>query len=288
MTVATSIKKAMQRVGVSYTILRDSGNVTGEYAIPKINAQVTKPFIREFFLEVMLAADSVVAEGDLLVLSDGRYFLLMNKTPDAFKDAIHSYNGICYKCNVVGSLFRPSQSKVGYAEVTGWSTVKAGVHALQTEAFYGNMLEPDIEIGLIGRETHDLYLPHAIGVAEHDRWSASTVAFVSKTSLAGTTDPAKSIAAAYAPVSDVWTVTFLSATAFSVAGAKVGVVGAAGAVNALFANRYFSIPAGFFTGTWAAGNTYLFRTAAEFYEVTEIKTRRFPGVDIAQLGNDTR
>ena len=287
MTVATSIKKAMQRVGVSYTIVRDSGNITGEYAIPKINAQVTKPFIREFFLEVMLAADSVVAEGDLVLLSDGRYFLLMNKTPDAFKDAIHSYNGICYKCNVLGALFRPSQATVGYANVTAWATIKSGVRALQTEAFYGNMLEPDIEIGLIGRETHDLYLPHAIGIAEHDRWSASSASFVSKTSPAGTTAATKEISAAYAPVSDVWTVTFSSPTAFAVAGAKVGAVGS-GTVGALFTNRYFSIPANFFTGTWANGNTYIFRTAAEYYEVTEIKTRRFPGVDLAQLGNDTR
>lgn len=202
MSVASSIKKAIQKVGTSYTILRNGVSVGTEYALIKINAQVTKPFIREFFLEAMLPADSATNEGDVFALSDGRRFLLMNRTPEGFKGAIYSFSCVLYKCNIVsGQILRPSKSDVGYDSSLAWTSIATGISALQTESFYGNMLDPEIEIGLIGREMHDLYIPRSYGIQEHDRWKLS---------------------------------------------------------------------------------------ATEYYEVTEIKSRRFAGVDLAQISKDTR
>ena len=69
-------------------------------------------------------------------------------------------------------------------------------------------------------------------------------------------------------VDDTWTVTFTSATAFSVSGAATGSVGAgtvAGAFspnNPDFSAPYFSIPSGFWSGTFANSDSYTFSTAS--------------------------
>jgi hypothetical protein len=242
--------------------------------------------VREFYAEAVLSADTQVVAGDVILLSDGRYFLTMNKAPESFKNAVCSFDGVFYKCNVVGKLWRASQAVVNYETVTTWTLAGSSVRALQVESA-GNTLEPRTDIGVIVRETHDLYIQHLAGIREHDRWDISAVTFVSKNPTTRTTDATKSILAGWAPVDDTWTVTFLSPSSYSVAGAATGAVGTQ-TISSVLSNRYFSIPAAFFTGAWAAGNTYVFQTAAEFYQVTEIKTRRFPGVDMAQLENDTR
>jgi hypothetical protein len=102
--------------------------------------------------------------------------------------------------------------------------------------------------------------------------NASVKAGVSKSTLLGTVDPAKSITVlnTAGPINETWVVTFLTATTFSVYGLKTGKVQdtlADGAVGSIFAPdngvlKYFSIPVGFFTGTWAEGETYVFSTSA--------------------------
>ena len=96
--------------------------------------------------------------------------------------------------------------------------------------------------------------------------------YLDKTSTLGTTDPAKAIAVANdaGPVDDVWTIVFDGAGAYSAYGQDTGHVMdgvAEGAENAIFepehnGNLYFTIPADFFTGTWAAEDTYTFRTSS--------------------------
>lgn len=67
-------------------------------------------------------------------------------------------------------------------------------------------------------------------------------------------------------VYDTWTLTFSSATAFSVTGTNTGSVGSgttAGTFapnNATFSSPYFTIPSAAWTGTWATGNTLTFTT----------------------------
>jgi hypothetical protein len=62
-------------------------------------------------------------------------------------------------------------------------------------------------------------------------------------------------------VYQTWTITFSSATGFSVVGNTVGSVGSGNTSSAFAPNNpgrsrpYFTIPAGFFTGTWASGDT---------------------------------
>ena len=58
MSIGLDIKEVLSEVGNTITIVRTAGNVTGEYTMYKPNAQVTKPFIREFFLEGWLSYDT--------------------------------------------------------------------------------------------------------------------------------------------------------------------------------------------------------------------------------------
>ena len=178
LNVAQTVKKTLRKLGTGFTIIRTGGNITGEYAALK-SKRTPDPFIREFYIEAVVAADTQLVEGDVVLLSDGRYFLLMNKAPESFKNAVCSYDGALYKCNVVGKLHRASQATVGYETLTTWAVIGSGLRALQVESL-GNSLEPETDIGIIGRETHDLYLPHSVGIREHDRWDVSTVTFVSK------------------------------------------------------------------------------------------------------------
>lgn len=68
-------------------------------------------------------------------------------------------------------------------------------------------------------------------------------------------------------VSDTWTVVFSGATAGKIYGKNTGYVHTFAAVNAIMApdfngTPYFSLPAGFFSGTWADGDSYTFYTTA--------------------------
>lgn len=97
---------------------------------------------------------------------------------------------------------------------------------------------------------------------------------VALVSTLGTRDAAKSIAvidatpADWAAIDEEWTVYFTGATTGVIIGKQTGTVhtfaNLTGAMEPVDgdSNKYFSIPASFFTGTWAEGDTYVFYTMA--------------------------
>ena len=98
MTIGLDIKEVLREVGNTITIIRDSGNITGEYTMFQSNAQVTKPFIREFFLEGWLSYDTEAVVGDIVefVVMGDRY-IVMNKSPKMLENVIYQYDGVFYK-----------------------------------------------------------------------------------------------------------------------------------------------------------------------------------------------
>ena len=92
----------------------------------------------------------------------------------------------------------------------------------------------------------------------------------------GTVDAAKAIQVENnaGPINETWIVIFTGATTYECFGLNIGKVQGDdegtpvdGAVATAFeplngANKYFTIPADFFTGTWAEGETYVFSTSA--------------------------
>lgn len=174
MSIGPDLKEVVQDVGQAMTIVRDSGNVTGEYLDYEPNSQVTKPFIREFFLEAMLAYDTAAVVGDVLKFNTtDKYFLLMNKTPQMFENEVIAYDAVLYKCNVSGELSRPSGEvwpDATYHKTAIFTAVSSDCYGLQTEPLFGHSLESDEELGLIGLEKHELYLPSSIGTEVLDRY----------------------------------------------------------------------------------------------------------------------
>ena len=178
MSAATSIKNGLRKAGISITILRDSGDVTGEYANVEPNQQVTKPFIKEFFLEALMSYDTVAIPGDVIEFdTSGDRYLLMNKIPSFVKNAVILNDGVLYKCNISGELFRPSGEDAWdseYRKRTQWETVSGDTgltcHALQTEPLHGIEIESDNELGQIGIENHELYVSSSFGIRQLDRF----------------------------------------------------------------------------------------------------------------------
>jgi len=174
MGIGADIKAVFQDVGTGITIVRDSGHVSGEYIDFTLNRQVTKPFIREHFLEASLAHDTVAVTGDVLRFNTTEdNYLLVNKTPEMFEDGVITYESVLYKCNITGGvLLRPSGEvrDAHYHKQTQWDTVKSDVHALQTEALYGTDLLTDEELGRLSIENDELYIPTSVGVTVLDRW----------------------------------------------------------------------------------------------------------------------
>jgi len=178
MSLGPEIKDVLEQIGTSYMILRpNSGELGTEYLDYEMNRQVTKPFIREYFLEFSVPYDSVVIGGDIIRFSDLRCYLVMNKTPENFEDECLGYEGVLYKCNVSGELLRPSGEVWGspsYRRPTVWTSAKLPAYGLITEKMFGTDLIQDEELGQIGIEAHVLYLPTSYGAQPLDRyWAAS-------------------------------------------------------------------------------------------------------------------
>lgn len=172
MSIGPDIKEVLAEVGVKYTVLRDSGNVTGEYLTYKQNAQVTKPFIREYFLEASLPYDTKVVSGDIIqFVKTSDTYIVMNSTPALFEDTIIKYETVLYKTNVLINVLRPSNVRNAqtYQMRTIWTSIKAQARALISVPMFGIDLDTNEELGLIGVGNYELYVPSSYGVQVLDR-----------------------------------------------------------------------------------------------------------------------
>lgn len=292
MTVGADIKEVLSEAGGAVTILRSPTNITGEYIRIKLNKQVTKPFIREFFTEAIWAYDTAMIAGDEVQFIDNHVYLVMNKTAAVLEGEIYQYNSVLHKTNVVGRILRkPSASSrdTRYRQVSAWTVAATSCYALMTESLYGNEMDTDEELANLGLMREDLYISFKHGIRRNDRFDISSIGALTKTSVAGTIVTGAAIAIGNAPITETWTITFDDATHFHVTGSDVGLLDAAGVVGTLLTvEDYFTIPASFFSGTWVAGNTCVFDTTAEYYWVQDVKTRRYNDVWVATLEADNR
>ena len=172
MTIGPDIKEAIVEVGTGFTIIRDAGNIEGEYLTHKSNAQVTKPFIREFFLEGTMQYDTDVVSGDIIEFdTTGTRYLVTHITPTLFENAVIRYETVLYQANVNVSIFRPTEVRDAhtYHMRTAWSTVKAAVDLVLTTPLFGQSLDGDTELGLLNVEMHEVYAPSSYGITYLDR-----------------------------------------------------------------------------------------------------------------------
>jgi hypothetical protein len=181
MTLGADIKEVYTDVGAAYSAVRSGPGVSGEietgYLDFELNRQVTKPFIREYFIEASLPYDSETAVGDVIEFTgDGRKFLLMNLTPDLFENEVFEYQGVLYKCNILAGKLERSSGEVWdtaqtYQKQHNWHTIDDSIEALVTESLFGHSLETDVELGMLGLERHELYIPASYGIKPLDRFT---------------------------------------------------------------------------------------------------------------------
>ncbi len=180
MTIGPDIKEVLSEVGVKYLIVRDSGNVTGEYLTYKPNAQVTKPFIREYFLEAALSYATKAIAGDIIqfVVTEDCY-IIMNSTPALFENAVIKYETVLYKTNVLIDVLRPSNVRnTNTLQMrTVWTPIKTQARALISVPMFGIDLDTNEELGLIGVGNYELYVPSSYGVQVLDRIRISSSEF---------------------------------------------------------------------------------------------------------------
>ena len=171
------ITEVLEEVGIGYDIV-SSGEEhrSGEFLDAESNSQVTKPFIREFFLEVTFSASTRAIDGDVLQFRYsgdvfGERYIVMNKTDAVFENEVSNFDGVLYKSNVSGELLRPSGEtrNAEYQKVNVWDQLNSEAFALQTEPLFGSELE-ETELGYIGIEKHEMYIPSIYGIQELDRY----------------------------------------------------------------------------------------------------------------------
>src|SRR5574343_394455 len=108
MGIADDIKAAYIEVGTEYEVLKPTGaQYSGEFLMAESNAQVTKPFVREFFLEAAMPFDTNAAPGDVITFTPtGIRYLLVTKTAELVENALIEHSVVLYKANVSGELLR--------------------------------------------------------------------------------------------------------------------------------------------------------------------------------------
>lgn len=172
------------------------------------------------------------------------------------------------------------------AEVTSQLAVAASIGALASTKYTGTVdywklmsgfpqLEdltiPLSEAAMLECEFKEV-TPYNLALArgiDPDGAVAAVLAVIGESTTAGTTTAGTADIAVTqdaGPIDDTFTVIFSSATAFDVYGLTEGDVGS-GTVSVEFApdnagNPYFTIPADYFTGTWATSDVYTFKTNA--------------------------
>ena len=175
MSIGLDIKEALRDSGVKYTIVNTS---TSEYLLYETNAQVTKPFIREFFLEAWLPYDTSVKAGDVVEFDKNSVkYLVMHHTEDFVENEVIKYDTVLYKCNVSGEFLRQSVEDgwgSDYKRQTSWQTVATNCYGLQVEELFGGGLEEDEAIALLNIERHEGYFPTSLGIKVGDRYQRAS------------------------------------------------------------------------------------------------------------------
>ena len=115
MSIGPDLAEVYGEVGTSIRILKPDGTIVlGEYLDFDINRQVTKPFIREFFMEASFTYITAVEGGDVVeFIVSGNKFLIMNLTAEFFENQIINNNAVLYKCNEMATIKRPTKADWG-------------------------------------------------------------------------------------------------------------------------------------------------------------------------------
>lgn len=176
-SLGDDIKSVVVEVGVGFNIEREATILKGEFLDYEENTQMTKPFTFQHFLYVMLFYDTKVVPGDVLCfLVDKRRYLVMSALPELFENEIIKTSAVLYRCNVVGSLLRPSgeTETYSYKAKTVWMPIKSNFPALLTDKLYATRLDDEShDFAAIDISGLVLYVPAYVKPIPLDRFVVS-------------------------------------------------------------------------------------------------------------------
>jgi hypothetical protein len=176
-SLGEDIREVYPEIGAAVNIISRDPVVTGEWVIYEVNAQVTKPFIREHHLDATFPYDTLVTTDDVVeIIETGYQYLVMNKTPEMFENNAVEWNIVLYKCNLplTACILRPLEIRdsVSYEIIQGWHVVvDSPVYGLISDRIFGSEISQE-EVGGAGQfpiYKIDLYLPKYYGVKSLDR-----------------------------------------------------------------------------------------------------------------------
>lgn len=141
------IKEVYTELAAEFSIVNRSPVITGERILFEVNAQATKPFVREHQLDCTIPYDSYIEVGDVVCMNKtDRYYMVMNKTPEMFEDEVVEWDVVLFYCNLPAAthIVRPVEirDKTTYNMVSGWQVVTdAPVYGLLTDRVTGSEIE---------------------------------------------------------------------------------------------------------------------------------------------------
>jgi len=169
------IKDTLEDIGTVVSVIGGSGS---EYLDFEPNAQVTKPFIREFFLDAMVSYDTAMETGDVIEFDvTGDRFIVMNKTPMLLENERIYHDTVLYKCNVSGEILRPSgetRDSQTMLKSAVFVSIKSDAYSLLTEPLFSGYLDTESELANIGIDRQELYIPSSFGIQVLDRFEPSS------------------------------------------------------------------------------------------------------------------
>ena len=172
--LGADLREVYDELGAITHIVNRTPVVTTERILYDLNAQATKPFIREHFLDATLPYNTLITTDDVIhIVSTGKYYLVMNKTPELFEDGIVEWNAVLYSCNLVSTacILRSVEVRVDYDMTTAWTVVaEAPLYGLMSDRLFGS--EIDQHTPSVGQEAVwriDLYIPKSYGIKPLDR-----------------------------------------------------------------------------------------------------------------------
>ena len=172
--LGADLREVYDELGAITHIVNRTPAITTERILYDLNAQATKPFIREHFLDATLPYDTLITTDDVIFLvSTDKHYLVMNKTPDLFENSVVEYNAVLYSCNLVSTacILRSVEIRVDYDMTTAWTIVaEAPIYGLMSDRLFGSEIDqhpPSVGQEAVGRI--DLYIPKSYGIKPLDR-----------------------------------------------------------------------------------------------------------------------
>lgn len=147
------IAEVYEELGANASIVNRVPVITGERVLYDINAQATKPFIREHQLDASFPYDTQITTNDVILMTAvDRHYMVMNKTPEMFENEVVEWSAVLYLCNLplTAHVVRPVEVRdaQSYNMIAGWEVIiDSPMYGLLSDRIFGTEIEQQSKEG---------------------------------------------------------------------------------------------------------------------------------------------